>query len=91
MESDIVYMSNLENQVGKTYIIENPQNKYHFIKQGKINYRLVVNKSLRLDIGYTGHTLEEYRSFSQACLLDWNLFNKCLIQHYCKQNGGHQK
>ena len=84
MESDLIYMSNLENQIGQVYLLENPKNKYHFIKHGKINYPLLANKSLRLDIGIQGHSLEQYGSLSKALQVDMQLLNKFIIQNYCR-------
>lgn len=84
MESDIIYMSNLENQIGQIYLIENPKNKYHFIKDGKINYSLLANKSLRLNIGITGHSLEQYNNFNKALQVDMRLLQKYMVQNYCR-------
>lgn len=85
MESDRVFMGEIDCQLGKTYIIENPKNKYHFVKNGVINYALLVQKELRNDIRFKGHKLEEYNSLSKAVLLNRDSYNQALIHSYCRK------
>lgn len=80
VETDAIFMRNIENQVGKTYIISSPDHNGSFIKNNKIDYKLLINKHLRISKGLKGHFLETYDLHTKV------LFNESEYYKFLKES-----
>lgn len=81
METDAVFIRNIDKQIGKTYIIPSIKTDKHFIINGQINYKALALGKTKM-FSPRGHLLEGYNSFSKAVLLDtYKLYNELLSIH----------
>lgn len=84
VETDIVYMINLEYQIGEIFLIESDKTNSSFFCNHNLNYLELGNKMLRVTLLFNGHLLQDYPAFSKAKLVDQAVLQKAIVQHYCK-------
>lgn len=83
MESDAVYVRNIENQIGDSYLIPNPKTNNHFIVNGQINYKAIILGKNKM-ISLRGHFLEDYEKLSSGLLLNESELYRQIISKYIK-------
>lgn len=82
MEDDGVYICNLENQIGTSYLLPAIKSNTNIIQNQQIDYDKLVN--LRFNKKYTpcNHLLEQYTPLSKRCIISEKKLTDAIIKKY---------